>query len=74
MFRKTWKTLKYMLIVVILVIVVPHSIFPRRNSSEASSKSEYKNDVKIKAGDLTKPSKQDSVINTKSGSQPGKEK
>jgi len=72
MFRKTWKTLKYMLIVVILIIIVPHSIFPRRD--KASSRSEYKNNEKPKSGTQIKPLKQDSVMNNPSDSQKGKVK
>jgi len=63
MFRKTWKTLKYILIGVILIIIVPHSILPRRNSGDTAIKSGNQNSDKIKSEDFTKPLSEDTIRN-----------
>jgi hypothetical protein len=32
MFKKTWKTIKIFLIVIVILICVPHSLFPKKES------------------------------------------
>jgi hypothetical protein len=32
MFRKTWKTIKILLIIIVILICVPHSLLPKKES------------------------------------------
>jgi hypothetical protein len=34
MFRKTWKTIKILLIILVIVICVPHSLLPKKESKD----------------------------------------
>jgi len=41
MFRKTWKTLKFFIIIAIILICLPHSILPHQTSDEEKNNLEY---------------------------------
>jgi hypothetical protein len=44
MFRKTWKTIKIFLIIIVILICVPHSFFPKKESKD--QKNELKSNQK----------------------------
>jgi regulatory protein YycI of two-component signal transduction system YycFG len=59
MFRKTWKTIKILLIIVVILICVPHSIFPKKESE--GQKHELKSQQKEQSFIGSKTSVSDSI-------------
>jgi uncharacterized protein YpmB len=46
MFRKIWKTIKILLIIIVILICVPHSLLPKKESDKSTAKSNKEHDVR----------------------------
>jgi hypothetical protein len=66
MFRKTWKTIKILLIIIVILICMPHSIFPKKESK--GQKQELKSQHNEQSFGGSKTSVSDSIPNSSSQS------
>lgn len=66
MFRKTWKTIKILLIIIVILICVPHSIFPKKESE--GQKHELKSQQNKRSISGSKTAVSDSILTSSSQS------
>ncbi len=65
MFRKIWKTLKFFIIIAIILVILPHSILPKKNSAEKSDNLEHYIQLNNKEKRLSEYKDDDEALNLK---------